>query len=88
MLKIEAYFALSDDCVQLVFSQLLFISGMEDGGVDITVTQSRMGHYFFSYSLTWKVDPIEFLDIMPQMWQYVIFLSLKPTKVTSDFLLY
>jgi hypothetical protein len=24
---------------------------------------------------------------MPQMWQYVIFLSLKPTKVTSDFIL-
>ena len=40
MLKIEAYFALSDDCVQLVFSQLLFISGMEDGGVDITVTRN------------------------------------------------
>ena len=26
-------------------------------------------------------------EIMPQMWQYVIFLSLKPTKVTSDFIL-
>ena len=25
---------------------------------------------------------------MAQMWQYVIFLSLKPTKVTSDFILY
>ena len=24
---------------------------------------------------------------MAQMWQYVIFLSLKPTKVTSDFIL-
>ena len=25
---------------------------------------------------------------MAQMWQYVIFLSLKPTKVTSDYILY
>jgi hypothetical protein len=24
---------------------------------------------------------------MPQMWQYVIFLSRKPIKVTSDFIL-
>ena len=46
-----------------------------------------MGNYFFSYLLTWKVDLIEILEIMPQMWQYVIFLSLKPTKVTSDFIL-
>ena len=48
---------------------------------------SRMGHYFFSYLLTWVVDFIEILEIMSQMWQYVIFLSLKPTKVTSDFIL-
>ena len=46
-----------------------------------------MGHYFFSYLLTWEVDFIEILEIMPQMWQYVIFLSLKPTKVNSDFIL-
>jgi hypothetical protein len=52
-----------------------------------TDAHSRMGHYFFSYLLTWEVDLIEILKIMPQMWQYVIFLSLKPTKVTSDFIL-
>ena len=46
-----------------------------------------MEHYFFSYLLTWEVDLIEILEIMAQMWQYVIFLSLKPTKVTSDFIL-
>ena len=46
-----------------------------------------MGHYFFSYLLTWEVDLIEILGIMAQMWQYVIFLSLKPTKVTSVFIL-
>ena len=45
------------------------------------------GTQFFSYLLTWEVDLIEILEIMPQMWQYVIFLSLKPTKVTSDFIL-
>ena len=45
-----------------------------------------MGHYFFSKILTWEVDLIE-IEIMPQMWQYVIFLSLKPKKATSDFIL-
>ena len=50
-------------------------------------THSWMGHYFFSYLLIWEVDLIEILEIMPQMGQYVIFLSLKPTKVTSDFIL-
>ena len=40
-----------------------------------------------TYLLTWEVDFIEILEIMAQMWQYVIFLSLKPTKVTSDFIL-
>ena len=47
-----------------------------------------MEHYFFSYLLTWEVDLIEILEIMAQMWPYVIFLSLKPTKVTSNFILY
>ena len=47
-----------------------------------------MEHYFFSYLLTCEVDLIEILEIMAQMWQYVIFLSLKPAKVTSDFILY
>ena len=51
-------------------------------------SHSQMEHYFFSYLLTWKIDLIEVLEIMAQMWQYVIFLSLKPTKVTSDFILY
>ena len=51
------------------------------------LAHSQMGHYFFSYLLTWEVDLIEILEIMAQMWQYVIFLSLKPTKVTSDFIL-
>ena len=39
------------------------------------------------YLLERYIDLIEILEIMPQMWQYVIFLSLKPTKVTSDFIL-
>ena len=39
------------------------------------------------YLSTWVVDLIEILEIMAQMWQYVIFLSLKSTKVTSDFIL-
>ena len=46
-----------------------------------------MGQYFLSYLLTLGIDLIEFLEIMAQMWQYVIFLSPKPTKVTSDFIL-
>ena len=53
-----------------------------------TFSHSQMKHYFFSYLPTWKVDLSEILEIMAQMWQYVIFLSLKPTKVTSDFILY
>ena len=52
------------------------------------VAHSQMEHYFFSYLLTWEVDLIEILEIMAQMWQYVIFLSLQPTKVTSDFIFY
>ena len=51
-------------------------------------SHSQMEQYFFSYLLTWEVDLIEILEIMAQMWQYVIFLSLKPTKVTSDFISY
>ena len=47
-----------------------------------------MEDYFLSDLLTWEVDLIEILEIMAQMWQYVIFLSLKSTKVTSDFILY
>ena len=54
----------------------------------LLATHSQMEDYFFSYLLTWEVDLIEILEIMAQMWQYVIFLCLKPTKVTSDFILY
>ena len=46
-------------------------------------SHSQMEHYFFSYLLTCEVDLSEILEIIAQMWQYVIFLSLKPTKVTS-----
>ena len=53
----------------------------------VAITHSRMGQYFFSYLLTLGVDLIEFLEIMAKIWQYVIFLSLKPIKVTSDFIL-
>ena len=45
-------------------------------------------YFHTAYLHTWEVDLIEILEIMAQMWQYVIFLSLKPTKVTSDFILY
>ena len=55
---------------------------------DSSSSHSQMEHYFFSYLLTWEVDLIEILEIVAQMWQYVIFLSLKPTKVTSDFILF
>ena len=47
-----------------------------------------MEHFFFSYLLTWEVDLIEILEIMAQICQYIIFLSLKPTKVISDFTSY
>ena len=50
-------------------------------------SHSQMELYFFSYLLTWEVDLIEIIEIMAQMWQYVLFLCLKPTKVTSDFIL-
>ena len=42
---------------------------------------------FFSYFLTCEVYLIEVLEIMAQMRQYIIFLSLKPIKVSSDFIL-
>ena len=50
-------------------------------------THSRMEHYFFSYLLTCEVYLIEVLEIMAQMLQYIIFLSLKAIKVSSDFIL-
>jgi hypothetical protein len=45
------------------------------------ISHSQMEHYFFSYLLTWEVDIIEILEILAQMWHYVIFLSLKPTRL-------
>ena len=72
-----------------IFEQCSFVTHWEfQRVVSSKFSHSRMGHYFFSYLLTWEVDLIEILEIMAQMWQYVIFLSLKPTKVTSDFILY
>ena len=47
---------------------------------------SRIGHYFFSYLLTCEEYLIEVLGIMAQMRQYILFLSLKPIKVISDFI--
>ena len=49
-----------------------------------TNKHSQMEQYFF----TWEVGLIKILEIIAQMWQYVIFLSLQPTKVTSDFIFY
>ena len=55
--------------------------------VGLYMPHSQMGQYLLSYLLTLEVDLIEFLEIMAQIWQYVIVLSLKPIKVTSDFIL-
>jgi hypothetical protein len=46
-----------------------------------------MEHYFFSYLLIFEVDLIEVLEIMAQMLQYIIFLSLKAIKMSLDFIL-
>ena len=50
-------------------------------------THSRIGHYFFSYLLSCEVYLIEVLKTIAQMWQYIICLSLKPIKVSSDSIL-
>ena len=42
---------------------------------------------FFSHILTCEVNLIEFLEVMAQMGRYIIFLSLKPPKINSDFIL-
>ena len=47
---------------------------------ELLTTHSRMEHYFFSYLLTCVVYLIEVLEIMAQMLQYIIFLSLKAIK--------
>ena len=49
-------------------------------------SHSQIWSYFISYLLTCEVDLFEVLEIMAQMWHYIIFLSHKPTKVTSDFI--
>ena len=51
------------------------------------ISHSRMEHYFFSYSLTYEVNLIEVLEIMAQMLQYIIILSLKAIKMSLDFIL-
>jgi hypothetical protein len=53
----------------------------------IHITHSQIWPYFISYLLTCEVDLFEVLEIMAQMWHYIISLSHKPTKVTSDFIL-
>ena len=50
------------------------------------ISHSRIGHRI-SYLLTCEVRLIEVLQIMAQMRQYIIFLSLKPIKVSSVFIL-
>ena len=49
-------------------------------------SHSQIWPYFISYLLTCKVDIFEVLEIMAHMWHYITFLSHKPTKVTSDFI--
>jgi hypothetical protein len=46
-----------------------------------------MGHYFFSYLLACDVYVIEVLEIVAQMQQYIIILSLKSIKESSNFTL-
>ena len=50
-------------------------------------THSQILPYFISYLHTCEVDLFEVLDIMTEKWYYILFLSHKPTKVTSDFIL-
>ena len=52
-----------------------------------SITHSRIEHYFFSYLLTCEVYLIEVMEILAHMLQYIIFLSLKAIKVSSDFIL-
>ena len=63
----------------------MFITPVYSKGL-VYLAHSQMEQYFFSYLLTWEVGLIKILEIIAQMWQYVIFLSLQPTKVTSDFI--
>jgi hypothetical protein len=39
-----------------------------------------------SYLLSCEVDLFEVLEIMAQMWHYIILFSHKQAKVTSDFI--
>ena len=51
------------------------------------LSHSRLEHYFFSYLPTCEVYLIEVLEIIAQILQYIIFLSLKAVKVSLDFIL-
>ena len=53
----------------------------------VLVAHSQIWPYFISYLLTCEVDLFEVLEIMAQIWHYITFLSHKPTKVTSYFIL-
>ena len=53
----------------------------------VSLAHSQIWPYVISYLLTCEVDFFEVLEIMTQMWHYMIFLSHKPTKVTSGFIL-
>ena len=51
------------------------------------MAHSRIEHYFFSYLLNCEVYLIEVLEIMAQILECIIFLSLKAIKMSSDFIL-
>ena len=53
----------------------------------LAAAHSQIEHYFFSYLLTCEVYLIEVMEILAHMLQYIIFLSLKAIKVSSDFIL-
>ena len=74
-----------------VFGALAAITGKESFNIvhfEPLITHSQIWPNFFSHILTCEVNLIEVLDIIAQMGPYIIFLSLKPTKMTSDFILY
>ena len=55
--------------------------------VVVHTTHSRILHCFFSYLLTCELYLIKVYEIMAQMGQNIIISSLKPIKVTSNFIL-
>ena len=62
----------------IVFNVVMLETGLDRVYRDLTP--------FFSQLLTCEVNLIEFLEIMAQMEPYIIFLSLKPTEMNSDFI--